>query len=136
MNQDKFDYKFKELPLTSAVAEYIIVSQLAARQLKRAKIVDYVEKFHGTNGGFPCQAADLSRTVKKALDNIKSSGGAENPSTGYWRITGENGKLLQNQFSEDGATMVETGETEAQVLPPLMLLGEGDESVYLYYYPA
>ena len=136
MNPDEVRYQFKGLPLTAAVAEHIIRSQLAGQQLKRAKIVDYVERFHGANGGFPCQAADLSRTVKKALDNIKVSGGAENPSTGYWRISSDSGELQQDQSAGDTPIAEEEGESEAQVFQPLMLLGEGDESVYLYYYPA
>jgi hypothetical protein len=136
MNQYEARYKFKGLPLTAAVAEHIIRSQLTGQQLKRAEIVNYVEEFHCANGGLPCQAADLSRTVKKALNNIKVSGGAENPSTGYWRISSHSGELQQDQSVGDAPIAEEEGEGEAQVFQPLMSLGEGDESVYLYYYPA
>jgi hypothetical protein len=138
MDQVEVSYKFKGLPLTPAVAEHVISSQLIGRQLKRAEIVNCVEQFHASNGGFPCQANDLSRTVKKALDNMKANGVAENPSTGWWRIlSGIDGDRDQSiQALDESAIIGDNGESETQAIQPLMVLGDGDESVYLYYYPA
>jgi hypothetical protein len=75
------------VPLTSAVAEFVIVSLLGGKQLKRSQVVNFVERYHAEHGGLPCQAADIARTVKKALDTIKAKGGAQNPSVGWWRIS-------------------------------------------------
>ena len=136
MNQDDENYKFKGLPLTAAVVEYIVASRLAGEQIKRNQIVDYVEKFHADEGGFPCQAADLSRTVKKALDNLKASGGAENPSTGWWRISSSTGDDESIQSPDEGDALGENVNEETQALQSLLSLGEGEESIYLYYYPA
>lgn len=136
MSQDDDNYKYKGLPLTAAVVEFIVLSQLAGRQIKRNQVVDFVETFHADNGGFPCQAADLSRTVKKALDNLRAHGGAENPSTGWWRISSAPGDDESIQPSDEGAPLGENVNEETQALQSLLSLGEGDESIYIYYYPA
>lgn len=136
MIQDDDGYRFKGLPLTASVVEYVVLSQLVGRQIKRSEIVDYVERFHASNGGFPCQAADLSRAVKKALDNLKARGGAENPSTGWWRISSAPGVDESSQSSGEGGVLGENVNEETQSLQPLLTLGDGDESIYIYYYPA
>jgi len=136
MNQGEENYRFKGLPLTAAVIEYIVKSQLIGRQLKRNQIVDYVEKFHAEKGGFPCEAADLTRTVKKALDKLKASGVAENPSTGWWRISSGTGDDHSIESFGENDVLGEAANGETQDLQALLYLGEGDESIYLYYYPA
>jgi hypothetical protein len=136
MIQDEESYRYKGVPLTAAVVEHIAKSQLAGQQLKRSQIVDYVEKYHAQHGGFPGQAADLSRTVKKALDNLKANKGAENPSTGWWRISRDVDGEQSGESKDDVAHAGEIDEEETQAFQPLLLLGEGDETIYLYYYPA
>ena len=130
------DYKYLGVPLTSAVADFVIVSQLGGKQLKRSQIVNFVERYHADHGGLPCQAADIARTVKKALDTIKAKGGAQNPSVGWWRISpsidGEG--ETQGESNEDALCEDITDVTEQ--LTPLSEHGDGDECIYLYYYPA
>lgn len=136
MNQDDENYKYKGLPLTPAVAKYIVASRLAGQTITKLEIVNYVEKFHAKEGGIPCQAADFSRTVKKALENLKASGGAENRSTGWWSISSGTGCDESIQSPDEGEVLGENVNEETQGLQSLLSLGEGEESIYLFYYPA
>jgi len=129
-------YRYLGVPLTSAVAEFVIVSQLGGKQLKRSQVVNFVERYHAEHGGLPCQAADIARTVKKALDTIKAKGGAQNPSVGWWRISSliDGEGETQGESSTDGLCEGITDVSEH--LTTLSEIGDGDESIYLYYYPA
>jgi T5orf172 domain len=67
--------------------------------------------------------------VKKALNSLKSSGVAENPLLGFWRI-----KPGQHQLEEVSPPDPIPDEIE-QHPQAERTIGTGDSSVYFYYYP-
>jgi len=130
------DYRYKGIPLTPAIAEYIITSYLQGKQLRRSQIIDTIERTHTKNGGLPAEAADLSRTVKKALQNMKNKGLAVNPSTGWWSIgQSDSAEDLSSRVSADLVGQ-QDADQDTQEYRIESVHGVGDEAVYVYYYPA
>ena len=130
------DYRYKGIPITPAIAEYVITSYLRGKQLRRSKIVDSVERIHIDNGGLPAEAANFSLTVKKALQNLKNRGLAGNPSTGWWSI--EQSDDAEDLSSRVPADLVgqQDADQDTQDYRIESVRGVGDEAVYVYYYPA
>lgn len=130
------EYRYRGIPITSAIVEHLITSYLHGKQLKRSEIIETVEKIHTENGGLQAAAADFSRTVKKALQNLKEKGLAENPSTGWWLIKKAEGtedlsSLVPEAPSDDleSDKYIEEFDSES-------VRGVGDEAIYVFYYPA
>lgn len=75
--------------LTSAVAEELIQELFAGQTVKRAQIMEQVEKAHQERGGQLSEAR--YSLVPKALQNLKKDGRASNKDTafGYWFIFSE-----------------------------------------------
>ncbi len=130
------EYAYEGIPLTPAIAEYLISSYLRGQRLRRSQIIDAVEKIHVDSGGSRAESADLSRSVKKALENLKDRGLASNPSTGWWLI-GQN-KDVEDRSSQFTADLGDQDEKDNEALEFKVeaVLGEGAEAVYVYYYPA
>jgi hypothetical protein len=55
MSQNDDNYKFKGLPLTAAVAEHVVLLQLAGRQIKTISDVLFSQKRRGNLQEFPMQ---------------------------------------------------------------------------------
>jgi hypothetical protein len=130
------DYRYKGIPITPAIAEYIITSDLRGKQLRRAEIVDAVQRIHIDNGGLPAEAADLVMTVKKALQNLKKKGQAGNPSCGWWLIEGST--EVDNPSSQEPVDLEgqQQSDQDRQDYSIESIRGTGDEAVYVFYYPA
>ena len=79
-------YKYKSLPLTPSIAEYIISVILGQDPMKREDIKNAVVEQHEKHGGLPARGNPLT-VIKTALSNLKKSGKAESVHAGYWRMT-------------------------------------------------
>jgi len=130
------EYRYKGIPITPAIAEYVITLSLGGKKLPKSQIVDSVERTHIDNGGVPAEAADLSRTVGKALRNLKNRGLVENPSAGWWLIkqSGE-AEDLSSQVPADLVGQ-QDADQDIQEYRIESVRGVGGEAVYVYYYPA
>lgn len=109
------DYEFAGVPLTPNVFTEVAL-RVAPRDkpIDRSTLIDLVVSEHESRGGLPARGS-LVGTAKKALQGLLGEGRVKNPSYGYWRFI-------------DPLT---PGEVEEPVE-----LGEGKESVYVYYFPA
>ncbi|ALR15744.1 GIY-YIG nuclease family protein [Vibrio natriegens] len=132
MNLD--NYEFKDIPLTPAVCRELIVELFAGKTVARNDIVTTVVETHVKLGGRSANAQDVPRTVKKALETLRQKDIAENPSTGYWSISGDTGEEVKED--DDELDFPQQLIEESTTLNPLKVLGKGKSSVYLYYYPA
>lgn len=120
------NYKYKDIPLTPQICEYWI--KMLSGIYKRSNIVEYVMREHLNGGGLKPTAKDVPRTIKKALENLKKRGIASNISSGQWKIS-------------SGSTKEESKDLNAKESKKLesvanIVLGEGKNGVYLYYFPA
>jgi hypothetical protein len=126
----KVQYRWHGLPITPAAIQELTLELFAGRTVERQEIVAAVERAHAERGGSPARAADFARSVKKALSTLKEEGKVVNPTHGFWRILHLDGQVPDVPLTEPVTTV------EDDLAPPAeLILGEGESSVYLYYYP-
>lgn len=124
-------YNFKELPLTPNVAEGLILEAFSGQIVERYQIVDTVVQLHKNRGGRDARAADVPRTVKKALENLKKSGRAKNPSTGFWEIISKTVDPPNTNGLRDNS---ELSPITSPSLNAEKIVGVGTNAVYVYYF--
>jgi hypothetical protein len=126
---EKHQYKYAGQPLTPGIAAELVLDLFAGRITERHKIVDAVVRAHQERGGLDSRAKDTSRLVKKALSNMERNGLAENPSFGQWKI-----KPTSSDSAATVPTEIQNEEVIASAPTAEIVTGEGDDSVYLYYF--
>lgn len=109
------DYQYAGVPLSPTVFVDVAL-RIAPRDkpLSRPELIDLVAAEHETGGGLPARGS-LIGTAKKALATLLADGRVQNPAYGYWRFVDP--------------------LTPGEVVEPVEM-GEGKESVYVYYFPA
>lgn len=128
------------VPLQPQHAQKYILQLFSGKSegIPRREMLDPVLKHHKEFGGVAPKSA-LHLTVKKALQNLKTAGLAQN-SGGHW--------WFRNSLSEDFAGLLRSrvevsstshtsvaAESSTESEPKHINIGEGDEKVYAYYYP-
>jgi hypothetical protein len=112
---DDAQYQYKGVPLTPAIAQFLIRKLFAGKLVERQIIVDEVLSAHLAGGGLKASAQNLTGTIKKALGDMKETGAAENVSVGYWRI--HEGPCVEG--IESAASEVSLPATEALKVEPV-----------------
>jgi hypothetical protein len=123
------------VPLMASVARRIILELFGKQsQWKTKALAREVEKIHLDRGGLK-GAQTLRNVVNKALGYLLEDGQVENPEYGIWcgRATGESKSEPVSDVS--GNAVDEGAISEADELVPEETLGDGTETVYLYYSP-
>ncbi len=131
-------YKYDGIPLTPAIAQFLIKQLFATKLVERQIIVEEVTRVHLAGGGLKA-SAQTTNVFKKALTDMKENGTAENTSVGYWR-------LMPSQLTEEidttilapNITSIETSAPEIEVNLETVAdveLGAGSGAVYVYYLP-
>src|SRR6266853_1107294 len=126
------------VPLMASVARRIMEELFQKRaQWRRAELAAEVERIHLERGGTKGKQ-DAQRIVKKALAALEEDGKVESPAYGQWRWKAS-GSLPSNLPSHDGVVLdnlpIPTDEDKEEEITPERQIGEGPESVYLYYNP-
>lgn len=135
-------YRFQGQPLTPAAIEALILELFTGKLVERRVIVTEVLRVHLARGGTRPRAADLPRSVKKALATMHESGLADNPSYGHWRIRAPKvGSSGDGQIASPEPVITfaaEEPKAETPLAPEAvadLVVGEGPSAVYLYYLP-
>ncbi len=124
-------YPYTGVPLMPEAIQELILELFPGQTLKRNSIVMKVRETHLTRGGLDSEAADFPRSVKKALENLKAYGFAENPAHGMWRISGE--APPEPEVMTEHETVDKSNNTE--ITPDAdIILGTGRSAVYVYYF--
>lgn len=115
-----------------AIIEELILTLFNGKLVKRDEIVTKVLKYHLEQGGKNPIAVDFPRSVKKALTNMAEKELVKNVSHGFWEIGG-----YQNEI--DDVSLVEEinileDEDLLQEMKEVQEFGEGNSSIYLYYF--
>ena len=129
MSTPEESYKFRELPLTPSIAEGLILEAFSGQTTERHQIVDTVVQLHKSRGGRDSRATDVPRTVKKALEKLKNSGRATNPSSGFWQITS-----IAPQNANGLSEIPEPPPTTSLSLNAENTIGVGSSAIYVYYF--
>lgn len=134
-------YPFQGFTMTPSAAALLIKQRFAGKVVHRREIVDDVSKTHlqlgGVDGG-----ANRVATVKKALQNLAGLGEAKNLAMkGYWTIGASNDKMIPSASSEQDkktkadCTLSATSDSHIEQ-SSYHVIGQGEECVYLYWYPS
>jgi len=135
-------YRYQQQPLTPAVIQDLILELFPGKLVERRIIVAEVLRVHIARGGVKPRAADLPRSVKKALATMNKSGLADNPSFGFWRIvtpaaeSSREGPIIPPAPADTPAS--EDANAEKAPAPEAvadLVVGEGSSAIYLYYLP-
>jgi len=133
-------YRFRRLELTRLGAADLIKEVLASSRdpLKRNAIAEEVQRLHVARGGK--RTRNLVMRVKKALRGLRELGEVEQPVPGYYSRANPDQQQLEmddEEPSEGDEEDLEKRESEESSLLALTAeceIGEGPESVYVYYY--
>lgn len=140
---DNEDYRYKHLPLTPAVIEFLIRELFSGQLVERQTIVDEVLRSHLARGGKKADVQSVIGSFKRALKDLKRKGLAENPSLGHWRIragesaptVGDHADTIQD-FSHDEILDYPIPEEFSESKPIIDLeIGSGAGAIYVYYLP-
>lgn len=105
--------------MTPAVFAHLVAEMFdAGRVFSRADLTAQVADEHERRGGLPARGS-VTAVAKKALQNLLAAGRVESVSQGFWRIA----------VSDDPDQAPDADGQPIEV-------GEGTESVYVYYFPA
>ena len=114
-----------------AGVQQLIRELFAGQTVERSEIVKAVERAHLERGGVAGRVS-VSRSVMRALNGMKHAGVVENPQHGFWRIAGD-APTPDPQSTELVSDEPDETDSPAQAE---VIIGSGDSSVYLYYFPA
>ena len=120
-------YEYFEKPLTPGRAEKLITELFAGQTVQRQEIMRIVDETHRERGGRPSRAR-FHHPVTLALPKMKRRGHAENPRQGVW--------FIPSSSQEDESVDDESLNSEEVNLDSERTVGSGENSVYLYYFPA
>ncbi|MFE4082273.1 GIY-YIG nuclease family protein [Paenarthrobacter sp. YIM B13468] len=124
-------YKHAGVPLTPTVIAYLAPALMAKPTFKRSQLAAVVKDFHVSQGGLP-SGTDLITQVKKALTMLKKAGKLESASPGHYRWLG----VTQLPGIAGEIAPDEPSHGEDLSFDDVIVEGEGQGSVYVYYFPA
>lgn len=125
------DYKYRDIPLTPSIAREHILEYLRSHSMpvKRDELVKYATEQHQKLGGR--NRGDPTASVKKALNGLVDEEKVSHPTLGYYSLREE------GESDTDKVIAVISGSAEQDRtnnrLAPNEIIGDGDESVYVYY---
>lgn len=117
------EYKFSGVELTPAIFSKLLIELFDGKQFKRTTAIDEVVKFHQDKGGLLGKKEYVS-VFKKACQML-SEQGLVNRGYGTWRL---NYQVLETKV------LKEKPPEGNDLFVPEKIIGDGTESVYLYYY--
>ncbi len=120
----------------SKVKEYLLEILGSGEPFKRDELVSRAKGLAQSNG-FRLDASAAIPNVKKALRSLANDGKIESPRVGWWRIA--NPDLPQPVQFDAGEPQSEPEEAEPQPEQRIVInreIGDGPESVYVYYHEA
>ena len=120
-------YEYLEKPLTPSIAEKLIQELFAGQTVQKQEMMPIIDETHHERGGQPSKAR-FHHPVTLALSKMKREGHAENPRQGVWFISPSS---QDDQNMEDESLNSEEVNLDAE-----KTVGSGENSVYLYYFPA
>lgn len=115
------DYPHKNKSLTGVVATPLILELFDGQtDVPYKEIKEKVTELHLSRGGLP-QTSETTMPVRHGLNRLRRQDKAKNTKTGFWSINRAGGE----------ADIAVVGEQKEDIL----MVGEGESKVYLYYFP-
>lgn len=124
-------YKFKDYYICPGIAKEIIITLYAdEKPVKRSTIIKGIKKHHISNGGRILPNYNLESCIKASLTKLREEGKVENiiPSSGIWKVI----NIVKTQ--QEDKIIEEHQDINDEKLDNVLTLGDGEESIYVYYY--
>lgn len=116
------EYAYKGIELTPAVLGELLIQLFDGKQFDRQTALTEVVRYHTEHGGITSKQNYIA-AFKRAAQDLKEKG-LENISYGVWRLS----------YHEKEIEIVEKKEAAEPLVLAEKELGEGDNTVYVYYY--
>lgn len=124
-------YKYENIELMPEIFAELLLQLFHNKQFKRQEAIDEIKKYHLFNGG-TCDRKSYIETFKRATMMLRKKGyDVTNPSYGIWRI----GDVSDGFVSYRDAIAMQINNSLTEVIDTQEEIGDGDEVVYVYYYP-
>lgn len=118
-------YKYFGVELTPNIFAELLVLLFEGKQFDRVTAVNQVTEYHKNNGGL-LRKNDYISTFKKACNALKKKGkDLQNINSGIWRL---------NCDSKNIEVVTKKEENTSAPMPVDRIIGEGNQSIYVYYY--
>ena len=119
------EYKYKGVELTPNVFSDLLITLFDGKQFDRRTAVSIIIDYHKQHGGVVKPGKNVVSVFKKASQSLHDCG-IQNVGYGTWRLN----------YKEKNTTIIESQIKEVTSYSVDKELGEGSNSVYLYYYDA
>lgn len=120
------NYRYTGQFLTPGVDAELIIELFAGQTVATQDIKRSVDQEHRNRGGLPSQAKRHHPVALALSMELRPAGRAKSISHGNWQI------FSNPQVNEDGSPGITTESANTQ---SAKIIGTGESSVYLYYYP-
>ncbi len=98
----------------------------SGKPMKREALIQAVNTSHTSAGGLPSETLNPEQQFGKALGDLRQSGAVESAGNGYWRLNP----------SGFVAMPIEVELEEEAALDAEVIVGNGAETIYGWYFPA
>ncbi len=123
---DNGEYRYLGQPLRPSIMKDIILSELEGKRFKRLEAISVSKKFHSEHGGLVEERKDYAAVFKHACRLLKKYD-MQNVGYGQWLLgSGEKKDVKILEWEEENDDNARWSFSEE--------IGEGDYSVYVYYY--
>ncbi len=131
------DKSLAGVPLIASVAQKIALELFKTKpQWNRNELCAEVEKLHYARGGVNGKSK-IAKVMDQVIDKLSGSRAISNACMGVWRINGFD-VASSNPDSTNNSRSVEDGQDECEEMSEIKIekiIGDGYESVYVYYDP-
>lgn len=115
------EYKYVGLELTPSVFEKLLIELYDGKQFHRQNAIEVITDYHKKRGGV-LQKSEYISVFKKACQQLKDKG-ITNMGYGVWRLA-----------YQASTVAIEEKVEKKETIYADKLVGNGNQSVYLYYY--
>ena len=136
MDEDRTNVNSAGVPLMAGVARRILEKEVFPRQAqwRRADLAAEVDRIHLARGGAK-GVQDTVSVVKKALKVLLEDGKVESLAYGLWRWKSPEGYPQSAPATDAESLPTLLTEPEVEEIVAERQVGEGPETVYVYYNP-
>ena len=126
------EYQYKNIPLTPRIATDNVHEHLStqAKPIRRVELIRHVADRHLSLGG--TIVGNPQGRVMTALRRLVDEGKVSNPSFGWYLLNTQSTAEITN-LSVDQTPLAEILQNEVELIASEIVIGNGDESVYVYF---
>ena len=151
------DTPYAGMTLTPSLAKEMVIEFFGGKTAQRKEFIEKLFQVHTERGGKSTPIDTINNAFKTAIDDLREEGFADNPSRGYWRIyldpiareqqlepespqssespTQSDSDQQSSEPTQAYKTKRNTSEDNTGVVDVGKTIGNGEDCVYVYYYP-